>query len=74
MRVAGNGAPELAIRQKDNFNPTYFVLEDSRCHSTSQRENIGHVSLEAAASGVIGLVEEGDITEICVRSVASIWL
>jgi dihydroxyacid dehydratase/phosphogluconate dehydratase len=28
----------------------------------------------AAAGGVIGLVEEGDITEIYVRSVASIWL
>jgi dihydroxyacid dehydratase/phosphogluconate dehydratase len=34
-----------------------------------------HVSPEAAAGGVIGgLVEEGDVTEICVGSVASIWL
>jgi hypothetical protein len=68
---AGSGATELATRQKDNLprGP-----EDSRCHPTSRCENIGHVFLEAAAGGVIGLVEEGDITEICVRSVASIWL
>ena len=30
--------------------------------------------LRSAAGGVIGLVEEGAITEICVRSVVSIWL
>jgi dihydroxyacid dehydratase/phosphogluconate dehydratase len=38
---------------------------------TSQCENIGHVFPKAAAGGVIGVIEEGDITEICVRSVAS---
>jgi hypothetical protein len=68
---AGSGATELAIRQKDNLPRG---LEDSRSHPTSRCENIGHVSPQAAAGGVIGLVEEGDIAEICVRSVASIWL
>lgn len=37
-------------------------------------KNICHVSPQAAAGGVIGLVEESDITEICVRGVPSIWL
>ena len=68
---ARSGATELAIRQKDNL---LRGLEDSRCRPTSRCENISRVSPEAAAGGVIGLVEEGNITEICVRSVASIWL
>ena len=68
---AGSGATELAIRKKANLPRG---LEDSRCHPTSRCDNISHVSPVAAAGGVIGLVEEGDITEIYVRSVASIWL
>ena len=70
---AGSGATELAMRQKDNL---LRGLVDTRlsCHPTSRCANISYVSPEAAAGGVIGLVEEGDITEIYVRSVASIWL
>ncbi len=68
---AESGATELAIRQKD----TYFVRSKIVVATPpSQCENIGHVSPEAAAGGVIGLVEECDITEICVRYVAFFWL
>ena len=36
---------------------------------TSQCEDIGHVSPEATAGGVVGLVDEGDIIEICVQRI-----
>lgn len=43
------------------------ALEDSRCHPPAN-ENASVMPLpDAAAGGVIGLVEEGEITEICAR-------
>ncbi|MEW6645516.1 MAG: dihydroxy-acid dehydratase [Pseudomonadota bacterium] len=43
------------------------LVTDGRFSGGSSGLSIGHVSPEAAAGGVIGLVEEGDIIEISVR-------
>ncbi len=46
------------------MDKTVALITDGRFSGASRGASIGHVSPEAAAGGVIGLVKEGDIIEI----------
>ena len=62
--LAASGPLPAAMLAGAGLDSSVALITDGRFSGASKGASIGHVSPEAAAGGVIGLIEEGDIISI----------